>query len=86
MKLCWPFFLVNLCSNPANRLEIYKENFEKAYIESTEVFYRTRVPDELTANGVQGYMEWAKNKLADEEIRAGRYLETSGESQKLVSS
>ena len=66
---------VNLCSNPTDRLQIYKENFEKAYLESTEAFYRSKAPECLQLNGVQNYMVWADQKLREEENRAAKYLE-----------
>ena len=31
---------VNLSSNTEDKLQIYRDNFEKAYIEATEAFYR----------------------------------------------
>ena len=67
---------VNLCSNSVDRLQIYRENFEKAYLEATEAFYRTKAPEYLEANGVQSYMYWADLKLIEEEQRASRYLES----------
>lgn len=66
---------VNLCSNPQDRLQIYRENFEKAYIDATESFYRVKAPEYLESNGVQSYMIWADAKLKEEEIRAAKYLE-----------
>lgn len=66
---------VNLCSNTDDRLQIYRENFEAAYIESTEMFYRLKAPQHLADNGVQAYMRYADCKLREEEARAQRYLE-----------
>ena len=34
-------------------LQIYRDNFERAYIEATEAFYRVQAPDHLKENGVQ---------------------------------
>uniref|UniRef100_A0A8C5DLW7 Cullin-5 n=1 Tax=Gouania willdenowi TaxID=441366 RepID=A0A8C5DLW7_GOUWI len=70
---------VNLCSNPEDKLQIYRENFEKAYLDSTERFYRTQAPSYLQQNGVQNYMKYAESKLREEEKRALRYLETRRE-------
>ncbi|XP_063752228.1 cullin-5 isoform X1 [Eleginops maclovinus] len=67
---------VNLCSNPEDKLQIYRDNFEKAYMDSTERFYRTQAPAYLQQNGVQNYMKYADSKLREEEKRALRYLET----------
>lgn len=66
---------VNLCSNPNDRMQIYREHFEAAYIQSTEMFYRVKAPEQLAANGVQAYMKYADNKLREEEARTKRYLE-----------
>lgn len=49
---------VNLCSNADDRLQIYRENFEKAYLDSTERFYKTQAPSYLQQNGVQNYMKY----------------------------
>lgn len=66
---------VNLCSNADDKLQIYRDNFEAAYIQSTEMFYRLKAPEQLSSNGVQAYMRYADNKLREEESRAQRYLE-----------
>ncbi|XP_077089163.1 cullin-5 isoform X2 [Siphateles boraxobius] len=70
---------VNLCSNTDDKLQIYRENFEKAYLDSTERFYKTQAPSYLQQNGVQNYMKYADGKLREEEKRALRYLETRRE-------
>lgn len=56
--LCSSPPLVNLCSNPEDKLQIYRDNFEKAYLDSTERFYRTQAPSYLQQNGVQNYMKY----------------------------
>lgn len=66
---------VNLCSNSEDRLQIYRDNFEAAYIQSTELFYRLKSPEQLETNGVLAYMKYADAKLREEEARAQRYLE-----------
>jgi cullin-5 len=65
-----------LCSNSEDKLQIYRENFEKAYIDATEAFYRAKAPQYLEANGVQNYMKYADQKLKEEEQRATKYLES----------
>ena len=70
------FITVNLSSDAEDKLKIYRDNFEKAYIEATEAFYKTKAPQYLAANGVQNYMKYADAKLKEEEQRAMRYLET----------
>ena len=54
---------VNLCSNTEDKLQIYRENFERAYIEATEAFYRVQAPVYLEENGVQNYMKYADMNL-----------------------
>ncbi|KAF6212482.1 hypothetical protein GE061_013005 [Apolygus lucorum] len=66
---------VNLCSNTEDKLQIYRENFERAYIDATESFYRVKAPQYLQSNGVQNYMKYADAKLREEELRAQKYLE-----------
>ena len=67
---------VNLSSDVEDKLKIYRTNFEKAYLEATESFYKLKAPQYLQANGVQNYMRYADAKLKEEETRAIRYLET----------
>ncbi|KAK6636642.1 Cullin-5 [Polyplax serrata] len=71
---------VNLCSNPDDKLQIYRENFELAYLHATLVFYKMKAPQYLEANGVQNYMKYADAKLREEEQRAKKYLESSSSS------
>lgn len=59
--LCLSLFTVNLCSNPEDKLQIYRDNFEKAYLDSTERFYRTQAPSYLQQNGVQNYMKYVSS-------------------------
>lgn len=75
---------VNLCSNPKDKLQIYRDNFEKAYMEATEAFYKMKAPQYLHANGVQNYMRYADAKLREEELRAHKYLESCSGSVQLL--
>lgn len=67
---------MNLCTHQESKLLIYQEHFEKAYLDSTEAFYRTRAVQYMREQGVQNYMRYAHTKLAEEQARAERYLET----------
>ena len=78
------YFSVNLCSNPTDRLEIYRENFQAAYIEATEAFYRVKATEYLSIHGVENYMRYADAKLREEELRAQKYLEPNSDSIKLL--
>ncbi len=44
---------VNLCSNAEDKLQIYRDNFERAYIRATEQFYSVKAPEHLEREGVQ---------------------------------
>ncbi|XP_055843892.1 cullin-5 [Episyrphus balteatus] len=68
---------VNLCSNPEDKLEIYREHFEAAYLKATNSFYNIKASDQQQTNGVQAFMKYADAKIREEEIRAKRYLESS---------
>lgn len=76
---------MNLSSTADDKLQIYRENFEKAYIEATESFYKMKAPEYLQANGVQNYMRYADAKLREEELRAQKYLEPCSGSVQVVS-
>ncbi|XP_012219045.1 cullin-5 isoform X2 [Linepithema humile] len=66
---------VNLCSNTSDKLEIYRDNFEAAYVQATEAFYWVKAPEYLSMHGVENYMRYADSKLREEELRAQKYLE-----------
>ena len=76
MRFCLFFVSVNLSSDADDKLKIYRENFEKAYLGAAEEFYKQNAHEYLSANGVQNYMKYADQKLKEEEGRAMRYLET----------
>jgi cullin 5 len=67
---------VNLCSDSEDKLKIYKENFEKAYLESEIEFYNKHAQQFITDNGIIKYLTYADCKLKEEEKRAQKYLET----------
>lgn len=67
---------VNLCSDSDDKLKIYKENFEKAYLESEIEFYNKHAQQFITDNGIIKYLTYADSKLKEEEKRAQKYLET----------
>lgn len=68
---------VNLCSNSDDKLSIYRDYFEAAYLTETSAFYRLKANEQLQASGVQSFMRYADTKLREEEARAQRYLEPS---------
>ncbi|XP_077975041.1 cullin-5-like [Styela clava] len=68
---------VNLSSDADDRLKIYREHFESAYIKATQDHYQSEAPAYLSENGVIKYMKYAHKKLREEEDRAERYLEAT---------
>ena len=60
---------MNLCSNTEDKLQIYRDNFERAYLEATETFYRQKAQEYLQTHGVEAYMRYAEQKLREEEAR-----------------
>lgn len=52
------FVAVNLCYNEADKLRIYCDNFEKAYLEATRHFYISIASQYLDDNGVEKYMDY----------------------------
>lgn len=67
-----------------DKLQIYRENFEAAYIEATEAFYWVKAPEQLSLHGVENYMCYAEAKLREEELRAQKYLEPNTTSVQLL--
>lgn len=55
-------FLVNLSTDSSNKLQIYLDYFEKAYLETTKEFYVSQAQQYLADNGVQSYMKYVRLK------------------------
>uniref|UniRef100_T1IRX8 Cullin-5 n=1 Tax=Strigamia maritima TaxID=126957 RepID=T1IRX8_STRMM len=70
----------NLRTNKTDELAIYRECFLTDYIESTRDFYRTKLSEYLTINGVENYIKHAIFKLREEEKRGKRYLNSDEKS------
>nr|CRZ24456.1 BMA-CUL-5 [Brugia malayi] len=73
---------VSLNLSTEDSLAVYKDNFERAYVDDTERFYKFRAPQVLASEGVQSYMMYADTKLVEEEARGRRYLENTADSVK----
>ena len=52
---------MNLSTDTQNKLKIYQENFEKAYIESSREFYHSRASAYLAENGIVNYMRYVSS-------------------------
>lgn len=65
-----------MCSDNDDKLRIYKEHFEKAYLESTAEFYNQHAQKYIHDHGIIKYLNYADMKLKEEEKRGLKYLET----------
>lgn len=61
----------------SDRLEFYRENFEKKFLETAERFYKQNTSQVMEEGGVRAYMVYADKKLTEEEHRGRKYLNTS---------
>ena len=64
------------CSYFYDRLFVYRNNFERIYIQTAETFYQSKGQQYYIENGILSYMKWVDQKLKEENDRATRYLET----------
>lgn len=64
-------------------LDVYKEHFEAAFLESTRSYYKAESEAFVAANSVSDYLKKAQERLKEEETRVDRYLH--GDTRKLVS-
>lgn len=69
--------LVNLFQNNDDKLKMYKENFEVAYIEATKSFYQKRALDYFKDNNISDYLDYVNDKLKKELEDAQHYLDSS---------
>jgi len=60
-----------------NSLDLYTREFEKAYLEGTACFYKSRTAEILQNNGILNYIAYADRKLQEEQARAEQYLDRS---------
>ena len=57
-------------------LDVYKDQFETAFINATEVYYKKESDTFLAENSVPDYLKKAEERLREEENRVERYLHT----------
>ncbi|KAF8204573.1 Cullin [Pholiota molesta] len=57
-------------------LDVYKEHFETAFIQTTETYYKKESETFLAENSVPDYLKKAEERLREEENRVERYLHT----------
>jgi cullin 1 len=55
-------------------LDIYKEQFESAFLTATETYYKQESEAFLAAHSVSDYLKKAEDRLREEENRVERYL------------
>lgn len=63
--------------NPNKSLKIYKEDFEEVYVKNTKEYYGIESSNYIAGNGVSAYMKKAEARLAEEEQRVKRFLDSS---------
>ncbi|CAO3647363.1 unnamed protein product [Mucor fragilis] len=57
-----------------SNLDVYKDYFEKEFLEATEVYYRTESEKFISENSIPDYMKKAETRLNEEEGRVQVYL------------
>lgn len=72
---------VKLGTNKNQPLEVYKADFEKAFITKTKEFYTAESSEYLAANGCALYMTKVDNRIAEESARVKSYLDSSSEQE-----
>lgn len=79
---CDPYLIIGvkesclyLCYYLQDKLFIYRNNYERVYIATTENFYKTHGQQYYAQHGILPYMKWVDNKIKEEQDRANRYLE-----------
>eukprot|EP00698_Gefionella_okellyi_P009448 TRINITY_DN23_c0_g1_i1.p1 TRINITY_DN23_c0_g1~~TRINITY_DN23_c0_g1_i1.p1 ORF type:complete len:736 (+),score=197.62 TRINITY_DN23_c0_g1_i1:50-2257(+) len=70
---------VKLGTNKNNPLEVYKADFERAFIAKTKEFYAAESSEYLASNGCALYMTKVDNRIAEENARVKSYLDGSTE-------
>lgn len=68
------------CIESDDRLDVYRKTFEKAYVDNTINYYKSRAAEYMAENGVINYMLYADMKLEEEDMRARRFLDPNPES------
>lgn len=57
-----------------SNLDVYKDYFEKEFLEATEVYYKTESEKFISENSIPDYMKKAETRLNEEEGRVQVYL------------
>ncbi|CEI92389.1 Putative Cullin-1 [Rhizopus microsporus] len=60
-----------------SNLDVYRNYFEKQFLEATEVYYKTESEKFITENSIPDYMKKAEVRLNEEENRVQMYLHPS---------
>lgn len=70
---------VRMGTNKNTPLEVYKTEFEKAFIQKTKEFYTLESSEFLRSNGCALYMSKVDTRIAEEKARVGNYLDPTTE-------
>lgn len=75
-KVVDSFVSLGLDSSDPNKecLEVYREQFETAFLQATENYYTAESEAFLAENSVSDYLKKAEERLREEEARVERYL------------
>jgi cullin 1 len=60
-----------------SNLDVYRDYFEKEFIDATEVYYKTESEKFISENSIPDYMKKAEARLSEEEGRVQMYLHPS---------
>lgn len=77
-KVVDSFVSLGLDTSDPNKecLDVYKDQFETAFINATEMYYKKESDTFLAENSVPDYLKKAEERLREEENRVERYLHT----------
>lgn len=75
---------LDLTDQTRTNLDVYREHFEKPFIESTRAFYKAESEAFVATHSVSDYLKKTEERLKEEEERVERYLH--GDTRKIVRS
>lgn len=73
------YMMVELSVNPKEPLDVYESDFENAFLEETQQFYRHESLDIISRSTCPDYLRKAETRIREERMRAQQYLYESTE-------